>query len=253
MAASSDGPAQSQAGTPTGTTAAAPDSTPTPVAGTAPGDSTDSSSLSAAGDAAPTAAEVSQTFRRAGSTGWQALTNLFTGLWGLVNAVPLSILAFAALWVFVFFPWLRPWEPPVERRVSITDLVLGERDKDLGDDRLVDVIYFVVKAFGYDADDIAVEWLEYDVQTRQRLAEMPTPQYWGVIDFDTRSDRVIGEINVPPPEDHPGCVFVRVFLWPDRANGDSALLDAADTAAFDPLDSANPACADGTPAVPPLR
>jgi len=183
-----------------------------------------------------------------------AFTDLFTWLWDLVKAVPPSILAFLSLWVFVFFPWLRPWEPPVERRISITDLVLGERDKDLGDDRLVNVIVFVVEAFGYDADDVRVDWLEYDVQTRQRLAEMPTPEPWGVIDFDTRSDRVIGEIDVPPPEDHAGCVFVRVRLRPDTSNGDTAaLLDAADSAAFDPINGTNPDCPDATPAVPPLR
>jgi hypothetical protein len=191
---------------------------------------------------------------REGGPGRRALMDFSTWLWGLVSAVPPSILAFLSLWVFVFFPWLRPWEPPVERRISITDLVLGERDKDLGDGRFVNAIFFVVEAFGYDDDDVAVEWLEFDVQSRRRLAEIPTPQPWGVIDFDTRSDRVIGEIDVPPPENHPGCVFVRVLLRPETSSGDTAaLLDAADSAAFDPLDATNPECADATPAVPPLR
>ena len=215
--------------------------------------STGSSSVSAGGDDVPTAAEVSRSAVPAGRTGRQAAAELSTWLWGLVKAIPPSILAFLSLWVFVFFPWLRPWEPPVERRISITDLVLGERDKDLGDGVVVNAIFFVVEAVGYDADDVAVEWLEYDVQTRQRLEEMPTPEPWGVIDFDTRSDRVIGEIDVPPPENHPGCVFVRVLLRPDRPNGDAALLDAADSAAFHPTNGTDPDCPDATPAVPPLR
>jgi hypothetical protein len=175
-------------------------------------------------------------------------------LWGLVKAVPPSILAFLSLWLFVFFPWLRPWEPPVERRIAISDLVLGERDKDLGDGRIANAIFFEVEALGYDADDVAVDWLTFDVQTRRRLEEMPTSERWGIIDFDTRSDRVIGEIDVPPPVDHPGCVFVRVLLRPVTASVNAAaMLDAADTPAFDPSDAMNPACADGTPAVPPLR
>lgn len=254
MAASSDGPAEAPAGNPAGAGSAAPVPTSTSVAGTAPGNGTTSSPSTTAEGAESTETEVLLTSRREGGSARRTLTELSTWLWGLVSAVPPSILAFLSLWVFVFVPWLRPWEPPVERRISITDVVLGERDKDLGDDVFVNVIVFVVEAFGYDGDDVTVEWLEYDLQTRQRLRELPTPEHWGEIDFNTRSDRVIGEIDVPPPEDHAGCVFVRVRLRPYTTTGDAeALLAAADSAAFDPFTGMNPECPDATPAVPPLR
>jgi hypothetical protein len=150
---------------------------------------------------------------------------------------------------FSLFPWLEPAPPPDVRSVTITQLVLGERNKDLGDGRIANSIYFEVETVGYDAENIAVDWLVYDAVTQERLDEPPEPVRWGVIDIGTRSDRVVGAIEVPPPADHAGCVFVRVFLTPYQAAGQTPepydprlLLDVADTAAFDPYDATNDRC-----------
>ncbi len=253
MVASRDGSAESSTGALVDTTAA-PTHESLPGPGAAPDDGAPTATAGSSSDDGPPSESASSGFGRAGASARQALANVFGWIWGLFQAVPTAILAFLSLWIFVFFPWLRPWEPPVERRISINELALAERDKDLGDGRLVNAVYFVVEAYGYDGDPVSVDWLLYDVQTRQRLAEMQVPRRWGVIDFSTRSDAVMGEIEVPPPENHPGCVFVRIFLHPNSPNANTAaILDAADTAAFDPIDATNPQCPDATPAVPPLR
>lgn len=167
----------------------------------------------------------------------------------LVAGIP-AIATFVGI-AFDLFPALEPEAPPEVRAVTITDVALAERDKDLGDGRVADALLFEVETVGYDEDDIAVDWLVLDAKMRERLPEMETPERWGVIDIDTRSDRVVGEINVPPPSNHTGCVFVRVLLQPESATSEAPgpnqprlLLDAADTAPYDPIDPANPLCPD---------
>ena len=167
------------------------------------------------------------------------------GLPALVTLVALSLR---------LFPWLEPTPPPDVRNVAITDLVFGERNRDLGDGVVANVVFFEVEVVGYNADDptddIAVDWLEFDAQTRQRLEEHMLPERWGVIVFGTRSDRVVGQIIIPPPANHVGCMFVRVQLQPfaTASAGESSegnlMLDIADTAPFDPFDPTNPDCPD---------
>jgi hypothetical protein len=154
------------------------------------------------------------------------------------------------------FPWLEPVAPPEARSVTITDLAFAERNRVLGDGVVANAVLFEVETLGYDAgdasDDIAVDWLVLDAATRQRLAEQPDPKRWGTIVFGTRSDRVVGEILVPPPADHAGCVFVRVRLQPlalangtvDATPGAELMLDVADTRPFDPHDPENSDCPD---------
>jgi hypothetical protein len=170
----------------------------------------------------------------------------------LVAAVP-ALVTLVAL-TFSLFPWLEPAPPPEVRSVTITDLALGERNKDLGDGRVANAIYFEIETVGYDAENIAVDWLVYDAETRERLDETAEPVRWGVIDIGTRSDRVVGEIEAPPPADHAGCVFVRLLLQPQLVAGETAdpaqsrlLLDVADTAPFDPYDATNERCPDSPP------
>lgn len=205
----------------------------------------------------------------------------FGWIWTLIKAVPPSVLGFLSLWIFVFAPWLRPWEPPVERHISIADLVVGERDKIGEDGVVVNTVYVVIDAVGYDADDVDLFWLELDQQGQYRLDETSDAQLAQTLDFNTRTDRALGEIDVPVPVDHPGCIFVRVMLRvrpPDDrstsrldAAGDAigdgmrwlldlsvpeprepALLDVADTAPFDPNDPSNNGCLQST-AEPPLH
>lgn len=170
------------------------------------------------------------------------------GTWPLfVSGLP-ALLTLIAL-AFSLFPWLEPTPPPEVRSVTITDLALWERNKELDDGRTVHTVIFEVETVGYDAEDIAVDWLVIDAVTRERLAEHTTPLRWGVIDIDTRSDRIVGEIEVAPPSNHVGCVFVRVVLQPHTVPGGTPvlaparlMLDVADTAAFDPYDATNAAC-----------
>jgi hypothetical protein len=171
----------------------------------------------------------------------------------LLSGLPALVTLLALM--FSLFPWLEPVPPPDVRGVSVSELVLGERNKDLGDGRVAHSVFFEVETVGYDAEDIAVDWLVYDAQTRERLREFSEPARWGVIDINTRSDRVVGEIDVPPPAEHSGCVFVRVVLSPATTGAiptdpTSArlLLDVADTNPFDPFDAFNEACPSNNPA-----
>jgi hypothetical protein len=191
-----------------------------------------------------------------GANGTAPSTQSLRNSWpALVAGVP-SLLTLVAL-AFSLFPWLEPIPPPTVRRVTITDLTLGERNTKLDDGRTANSIYFDVEIVGYDAEDIAVDWLVFNAATRERLREPAHPVRWGVIDLGTRSDRIVGEIHVPPPADFNGCVFVRVLLRPYTApaatptafEASPLLLDIADTAPFDPFDAANPSCPDGTPSV----
>jgi hypothetical protein len=174
----------------------------------------------------------------------------------LKGAWPLLLVGLPA-WVtllgltFGLFPGPEPVTSPPVRSVAVTDLGLAERDRDLGDGRVANAVVFAVETAGDVADDIAVDWLVLDSQTKRHLPESPSPERWGVIDVDTETDRVVGEIIIAPPADHPGCVVVRVFLQPAAAVSAAAdestgrlLLDVADTTAFDPIDPFNPACPD---------
>ena len=179
---------------------------------------------------------------------WKAAWPFFlSALPALVTLIALSLR---------LFPWLEPVPPPEARSVTITDLAFAERNRNLGDGVVANAVLFEVEAVGYNADDaaddIAVEWLVFDAATRQRLAEQPDPERWGVIVFGTRSDRVVGEIVVPPPANHAGCVFVRMQLQPlalaagaaEVDGGADLMLDVADTPPFDPFDPTNPDCPD---------
>jgi hypothetical protein len=193
-----------------------------------------------AAEAARASAESVQAQQRDWSVLRGTLPLFISGLPALLTLIALA---------FSLFPWLEPAPPPEVRSVTVTDLILGERNKDLGDGRTAHAVFFEVETVGYDAEDIAVDWLLLDAATRERLAEMDTPIRWGVIDIGTRSDRVVGEIEVPPPADHAGCVFVRVLLSPHVVAGETPespdtglLLDVADTATFDPFDPTNASC-----------
>lgn len=182
-----------------------------------------------------------------------AASHLLKGAWPFfLSALP-ALVTLIALSLRLF-PWLEPSAPPEVRSVTITDVVFGERNRDLGDGVVANAVYFEVEAVGYNAedaaDDIAVDWLVFDAQTRQRLEEQMMPERWGVIVFGTRSDRVVGEIVIPPPANHAGCVFVRVQLQPlaiaaaAESSGAGLMLDIADSTPFDPFDPANPDCPD---------
>jgi hypothetical protein len=192
------------------------------------------------------------------------VVRVLKGAWPLFLAGLPALVTLIALSLRLF-PWLEPTPPPEVRSVTITELALGERNREFEDGVIANVVFFEVEAVGYDAqeddDDIAVDWLVFDAGTRQRLEESLIPEHWGEIVFGTRSDRIMGEIVVPPPVDHVGCVFVRVQLQPFAAtseqeatspagivpissSGEQWVLDVADTAPFDPFDPKNPDCPD---------
>jgi hypothetical protein len=198
-------------------------------------------------------------------TPWGTVRKALSGSWGVVLAVLAvvpGIVAFLGL-VFALFPSLKPPPPTEVRSIAVTRLALGERNRDLsdvpGDDRVANVVFFEVESTGYVADDLAVYWLVLDAQSRERVDEKPLSARWArTIDFNTQSDRVVGTINVPPPSDHPGCVFVRVLVQANALSGgdepteDLPLLDAADSPPFDPNDIENPSCPDAPARLPPL-
>lgn len=150
---------------------------------------------------------------------------------------------------FNLFPSLKPEEPVQIRGVAITAVTIGEH-KLLADQRLANEVLFEVEAVGYDAEEIAAAWVTINAATHERLEQ--TPWSWGRFDFDTRADRVIGRIDAPPPLRSPGCVYVRVLLFPAPGAGtDGAptpssepnwLLAFGDSTPFDPYDRANPSC-----------
>ena len=208
------------------------------------GITTSRESTAAAATRAAEAAQAATESARAQRIEWSSLRAMLplfiSGLPALLTLIALA---------FSLFPWLEPTPPPEVRSVTVTELILGERNKDLGDGRIANAIYFEVETVGYDAENIAVDWLVLDAMTRERLAEVDSPIRWGVIDIGTRSDRVVGEIEVPPPASHDGCVFVRVLLRPHVVAGETPeepatglLLDVADTAAFHPYDPTNASC-----------
>jgi hypothetical protein len=172
----------------------------------------------------------------------------------LKHAWPVLLAAIPALATFLglafrLFPSIAPIPPPEERRVMVTELGLGERDRDLGDGVIVDVVYFTVELVGYTADDVAVDWLLFDAASRTRIGEAEAATPWDVIDAETAADRVVGELAFPPPDGHPGCIFVRIVLaWaaaPIPAAGQPRLLlDVADSDPFDPTDPLNMDCPD---------
>ena len=221
-------------------------------------------SLSATGGTNDSTVRDADGSRAAASDRAGAAVRTLKGVWPVFLAGLPALVTLIALSLRLF-PWLEPTPPPEVRSVTITELVFGERNRDLGDGVIANVVFFEVEAVGYnaedDADDITVDWLMFDAQTRQRLEERLTPERWGVIVFGTRSDRIMGEIIVPPPVNHVGCVFVRVQLQPfavaseraaessegsamvESAGGD-LMLDVADTPPFDPFDPTNPDCPD---------
>lgn len=157
---------------------------------------------------------------------------------------------------------LRPeWKPEVTqvREVTVTDLKVAERGR-VGEDGVRgNTIFYDISAIGYDADDITVAWLALDAETLLRSAERPTGA--STVKFDTGTDRIAGQINVPIPADPVGCIVVRVFALPVNSfesdgepvpEGQWLLYDVADTPAFDPLDPTNPRCPTvATMATPP--
>jgi hypothetical protein len=153
---------------------------------------------------------------------------------------------------FRLFPGLQPAASPPLRSVTITDLGLAERDRDLGDGRVANAVVFAVETAGSVADDIAVDWLVLDAQTKRHLPDSPSPERWGMIKIDIEDDRAISEFVIIPIADCPARAMVRVFLQSaaslsaaaDESTG-RLLLDVADTAAFDPIDHFNQACPDG--------
>src|SRR4051812_6956960 len=107
---------------------------------------------------------------------WQTLRASWPAL---ISAIP-ALVTLVAL-SFSLFPWLEPTPPPTVRGARVSDLSLGERNVDLGDGRVTNAIDFAVEISGYDADDISVDWLVLDAQTRERLQEPEQSGHWGTI------------------------------------------------------------------------
>src|SRR5215211_5787382 len=83
-----------------------------------------------------------------------------------IAVVTTPFLAFLSVWLFALFPWLWPWSPAEERRVSISEATVAERRFVLPEDREeVTVVTFNAEAVGYAANNITVATLWIDPVT----------------------------------------------------------------------------------------
>jgi hypothetical protein len=184
--------------------------------------------MAAASDATPIA-DTAQPAAAAGETGAAkprgGIRGFLSGISALDAAVATSmvallaafltpLLAFATLWLFAFFPWLRPWTPPEERRVSIDNAVVAERRFTLPESgEEVTVVTFDAEAVGYAADPISVATLWLDPVTGMRVE--PTMLVHGNLVSSAMTNRSVGWLNVPYPTlpaDVQSCLVLRVLL-----------------------------------------
>jgi hypothetical protein len=137
-----------------------------------------------------------------------------TSMVALLAALLTPLLAFVTLWLFALFPWLRPWTPPEERRVSIDNAVVAERRFTLPESgEEVTVVTFDAEAVGYAADPITVATLWLDPTTGQRVE--PNLLAHGNLVSSAMTNRSVGWLNVPYPTlpaDVQGCLVLRVLL-----------------------------------------
>ncbi len=191
--------------------------------------------------------------------GWrQAVAGLLAGAATLATAGPASIVAIITVWIFAIFPGLRPWEPPAEQKLTVSNAVVAERNLTLADREERTAIYFDIEAIGYDRQPVLVATLWLDAITGKRIEPEFVPH--GVLESNTRTNRWVHWLNVEYPDlpaDSTGCLVLRVllFLMPegepvstgnlasDALNQRAPLLAFADTEAFDPYAVGQGACA----------
>src|SRR5215204_4918649 len=141
---------------------------------------------------------------------------------GAFNAIPTAILGFLSLWLFVFFPWLRPWEPPVERKVTIANVTIAEpRFTFPSTQEPMTVVLFDVEAVGYDAVPLEVATLWLDAATGERVGA--NLDLHGKLTKPTRTDTSVVWLDVPQPPptafprsasgQRPPCFRVRVLIF----------------------------------------
>jgi hypothetical protein len=182
-----------------------------------------------------------------------------------VAALVTPLVTFITLWLLALVPWLRPWEPLEERRVSISDARAAERRLTLpGDREEVTVVTFNAEAVGYAADPIAVATLWIDPMTGRRVH--PTFEFHGYLVSTAKSNQSVGWLDVPYPtlpDGAQGCLILRILLllapedgldateMPDivEPSQDMPLLAYTDTAPFEPYEDGSCAALErlGTP------
>jgi hypothetical protein len=124
------------------------------------------------------------------------------------------------LWVFSVFPGLRPWEPPVVRKVTISDVAIAEPRLGGGDMNPVSVVLVDVTVQGYVGDYLEVWTLWLDERNDDRISTRAGPSgptYHGRLKVDTATDTVALWLHAEPPTPEEmlgmsGCYFVRVVL-----------------------------------------
>jgi hypothetical protein len=178
----------------------------------------------------------------------------FAGFGSALGKLAPTILTLATL-IFLFFPELKRLTPPEVRGVSLSDVALGAQRPGAVQGSITNEVLFTVEAVGYEADEeIGAAWERFDARSLESLDD-GKPTGWGHrFNFETRNDRAVGRLYVPPPVTLPStrCVFVRVSVFLAPVGNDVAtpgpdwLLDYADTRPFDPYDGDNPDCPHAT-------
>ena len=181
----------------------------------------------------------------------QRFAALLSGVFAFIKAVPASLLAFVTVWLFAFFPWLRPWTPQESRQVSIANAAVAERAFTRPESREeVTVVTFEAESVGYAADPITVATMWIDPTTERRVE--PHLVLHGNLVSTARSNKSVGWLDVPYPtlpDGVQGCLKLRVLLLLAPKGGfdpevtkmtepdeQAPLLAYADTPAFEPFE-----------------
>ena len=209
------------------------------------GESPDRDTDHPAGTSSPSSTPASSPFRL-------DLAGFLSKGLSLIDAVPAALLGFVTIWLFALFPGLRPWTPPEERTVSISNAVVAERQFTLPEDREeVTVVTFEADVTGYAASPITVATLWLDAVTQRRVE--PELTLHGNLVSSAMTNQSVGWLDVrypTLPDDVQGCLVVRVLLLltpeggldPTRDSrmveptGNVPLLAYTDTPPFEPYE-----------------
>jgi hypothetical protein len=145
------------------------------------------------------------------------IARVLTAIWTVVKDSPAALITIGSLWLFAIVPSLRPWQPPEEQGVTISNVRIAERRLTHPETREeVTVVFFNAEVIGYDRKEIQVATLWMDALTGERADDTPDLVRYKSLSNFTRTDRSVVWLNVPYPalrDESLGCLFIRVLLF----------------------------------------